>query len=472
MNNKTHRVAAFLILSCLIARETRSEITKTINYQGFLIDKTTLQPVDAAKDMKFVLCDSQSAACGSPLFSETRCNLQVSKGRFDVEIGSATAGGIPASVFENNAAVWLERQVDPDDDCAGSFEALSPRMRLQAAAYAYQTLHADTATITMDVATATLAGTYDFTNSNSSFTATTYDAGVFSYTKEGLSRTQDIVHAAAWPLKFIAPTSGAGIEGSSVTLQAGGGNNGGGASAFNGGHVTIRAGDGSTSPGGSIYLLPGSGSTNGNVGIGTTAPAQKLHVSGGGLRISTATSEGLPALFINPANGQIGLGHDAPIYILHAKGVSPTIAAEATSTGQDVWSYYMQAGSLVAAVGYRDSNAGLTFFAGAGDKMVIKSGGNVGIATMNPAAVLDVNGDAQFGSGAAKSTFTATADLYMGASLGLSSRSKAQLQAATPARTGLLYFCSDCLNSVNTVISTGTVVGQFATAGNGAVAWQ
>lgn len=40
-----------------------------------------------------------------------------------------------------------------------------------------------------------------------------------------------------------------------------------------------------------------------------------------------------------------------------------------------------------------------------------KSGGSVGIGTASPATTLDVNGNAQFGSGATKSTFTTTGDL-------------------------------------------------------------
>jgi len=43
--------------------------------------------------------------------------------------------------------------------------------------------------------------------------------------------------------------------------------------------------------------------------------------------------------------------------------------------------------------------------------LVVDKGGNAGIGTATPATTLDVNGNAQFGSGATKSTMTATAQL-------------------------------------------------------------
>jgi hypothetical protein len=441
MNKNLHRTSILAFALTVLVTAGYAEITKTINYQGFLIDKTTLQPIDAPKDMKFVLCDSGGASCAAPLFSETRCNLNVSKGRFDVEIGSATAGGIPASVFQSNTAVWLERQVDADDDCAGSFEALSPRMRVQAAGYAFKALYTDTSTITMDVATATLSGTYHFTNNRSSFVAHTYDAGVFSFTDEGLSRTQEIVHPAAWPLFFKAPTTGAGIEGSSVTITAGDGNNGGGASAFNGGHVWINAGNGDTSPGGNIILTPGTGSAHGGVVIGTTDPGTYKTL------IREDGSAAVELLKLDNQNNNTDASSKW-LTLKHARTANPN-----TSTMLEV---------------IDGNDASQAWIKGGGNSFF---NGSVGISTTTPQTTFEVDGSASFGLDAVKSTFTATAELWMGAGAGLASRTRAQLEAATPSRVGLLYYCSDCLNSVNSVISTGTAVSQFATTGNGAIMW-
>ena len=135
---------ALALLACLSALAA-AEITRTISYQGFLISKANGLPVETPQDITFAFYDVSSG--GTPLFTETRCNVPVSKGRYDVEIGSASVatGGIPASVFTDNPKLWLEIQVDPDGNCSGTFEAMTPRIRLQATPYAFNSLYASTA---------------------------------------------------------------------------------------------------------------------------------------------------------------------------------------------------------------------------------------------------------------------------------------------------------------------------------------
>jgi len=116
-------------------------IPQTINYQGFLIDKNTNLPVDTAQDVIFAFYTAETG--GSPAYTESRCNVPVSKGRYEIEIGMS--GGIPASIFQNNTSVWMEIQIDPDNSCSGSYEALSPRIKMQSAGYAFEALHASTA---------------------------------------------------------------------------------------------------------------------------------------------------------------------------------------------------------------------------------------------------------------------------------------------------------------------------------------
>lgn len=141
-------LAPALALLIPIGEPAMALVTQSINYQGFLTDKVTGLPIEGAKDMEFAFY--LAATGGGAQFTETRCAsaskaVSVVKGRYQVEIGSNTAGGITQTLFTANPNIWLEVRVDPDDNCA-SFEVLAPRVRMQAAPYAFEALHASTAT--------------------------------------------------------------------------------------------------------------------------------------------------------------------------------------------------------------------------------------------------------------------------------------------------------------------------------------
>lgn len=129
-------------------------INQSFSYQGFLLNKATNLPVETPQSLKFTIYNA--ATGGAALFSESRCKIGVNKGRYDVEIGSMTEGGIPASVFVSswgasiNQNLWLEIQVaaaGASYACpyTGTYEAMTPRMRLQASPFAFNALYASTA---------------------------------------------------------------------------------------------------------------------------------------------------------------------------------------------------------------------------------------------------------------------------------------------------------------------------------------
>lgn len=150
----TVRLAAALLALCL--SPAFAEITQTINYQGFLLSKLTNLPVETPQDIKFVIYDAASG--GTARFSESRCNVAVNKGRYDVEIGSMTSGGIPASVFTSYQNLWLEIQLDSDGDCSGTYESMTPRVRLQASPFAFNSLYASTASAATSLFRADIIG--------------------------------------------------------------------------------------------------------------------------------------------------------------------------------------------------------------------------------------------------------------------------------------------------------------------------
>lgn len=169
------RAARLFLLPLLFsAAPAGAAINQTINYQGFLLSKNTNLPVETPQDIKFLIYTAASG--GSPLFTESRCNIGVNKGRYDVEIGSVTPGGIRDGSGNNpfiaNQGLWLEIQVDPDGDCAGIYEAMSPRMRLQASPYAFNSLYASTAAAATPVFAADTIGALPVT-SNGAITIST-----------------------------------------------------------------------------------------------------------------------------------------------------------------------------------------------------------------------------------------------------------------------------------------------------------
>lgn len=130
-------------------------IPQTVNYQGFLLSKITNLPVETPQSLKFVIYNA--ATGGTALFTEPRCSVPVSKGRYEVEVGS-TLGGIPGDIFLSYTNLWLEVQVASSGGCSGTYEAMSPRIHLQASPYAFNSLYASTASAATSVFTANVIG--------------------------------------------------------------------------------------------------------------------------------------------------------------------------------------------------------------------------------------------------------------------------------------------------------------------------
>jgi|GEM_PF-4228420 len=162
-----------------------------------------------------------------------------------------------------------------------------------------------------------------------------------------------------------------------------------------------------------------------NVGIGTDSPGNyALDVKGlssqaGPLRLLT----GISSQYVDvDVNGGVRL-FDGNVY--RAQLVSET---GSVGLGTGISANYKYAGGLsFKTSGGKESilsggagalaEGAFAFFVEdkATPKLVIRNNGKVGIGTDVPSSTLDVNGDAQFGSGATKSTFTAAGVLQAGA---------------------------------------------------------
>lgn len=116
---------------------------------------------------------------------------------------------------------------------------------------------------------------------------------------------------------------------------------------------------------------------NGNVGIGTTNPEEKLHVNG----TTTIT-------------GNIGTSSGA-----HWIVGNHTLELQNSDVGEVVLSFH-RAGYSNAAIKH-NSLGGLIFSGNGGhnaNHMILNSNGSLGIGTTNPTKLLDVNGDAKIGN--------------------------------------------------------------------------
>lgn len=162
------------------------------------------------------------------------------------------------------------------------------------------------------------------------------------------------------------------------------------------GGLSISSAPTSTNP--SVYVSP----TTGDVGIGTSSPGASLEVRNtGGTQVLLTGSAGNTGVQFAPSGGF------ADLRFTTSDGADSKVMR--LGGGGDVLT---SRGAVLTLQGNEGGGEAI-LSAGDGGNYILLSNGNVGVNAGTPATRLEVNGDAQFGSGAAKSTFTAAGNLQL-----------------------------------------------------------
>ena len=124
-------LAAVVVCALFVNPVTAQDVPRVVAFSG-IADGTS----PPSKPVAITIAIYDDAAATSPLFLETH-TVQLGQNRqFDVLLGSATGGGLPAALFDNNAARWIGVQV------AGLPEQ-SPRIMVVSVPYALKSADSD-----------------------------------------------------------------------------------------------------------------------------------------------------------------------------------------------------------------------------------------------------------------------------------------------------------------------------------------
>ena len=390
--------------------------TRSLSFQGRLTD-TAQNPITGTATMRFKLYDANTG--GNVLWDSGSCTVDPDQdGIFTVNLGDDCGSEITQDVFTENSNVWLEVETEG--------ETLSPRQPIKTVAYALnaETLQgypASASAVENTVLVMNNDGEVVFGNANPKLKATGQSFAIEAETMTLQTPTGSNGDISLSPdgtgrVNINSDLALDGfLEAPGATLSAN----------YAGGTALVLAG----APSGTADIMQWKDNTgatlgvideNGNVGIGTTSPSQKLHVEGGIRLGSTSNVNNVldTAAQSGAASGSLYWGNSELLTSTNLSNfgvssvdddgngtmtVSPTtgdvkiginLANANTWTGLQTFNSLAIADTDVALTGGSTNlSAAGNFSINTDDLYVEQSSGNVGVGTTSPEALLHLYKD-------------------------------------------------------------------------------
>ncbi len=414
-------IALTLALSMVqLSGAALADVPGLINYQGILTDPGGVA-IDTTISMTFTIYDDSTG--GSTKWTETQPSVQVSAGIYSVLLGGVNS--IPDTVFDDPSR-WLGVQVGGDAE-------LIPRRRLASVAYAFRS--ADSGTD----GDWTISGNHIYSAVPGSVGIGTVSPQNKLHVNGSIQATSKVgvgINPDTWDVDALIVSGGNSAPMASMEIRNADTN------------ALYRLHNNSTKSLNFVDVDAGQSrisiSSDGDVGIGTESPAEKLDVAGTvqmtGFKLPTGAADGhvltsdstgmggwqpaaaddgdwtISGSDLYRASGRVGIGTASPGVKLDVLSPDPGVPAylrlKATQGNAEIQLNAHNASNAIARVVFADNDVNLwgigipltgtnrdfriyDWDAGNTRVAVDATTGNVGIGTTSPAERLDVAGTAR-----------------------------------------------------------------------------
>ncbi len=372
----------FLLIGLLSVSSLLAQVPQGMKYQAVARNAAGNILVNQKIGLRISITNDSN---GTVLYKETHITKTNQYGLFSLNIGKGTPVTLTfTSIVWSNVTPWLQVEIDP---AGGTTYTNMGSSKLESVPYALYSAGGNTGPagatgITGATGPTGLAGTKGATGlagptGPTGLAGTKGATGLTGATgTTGLAGPTGATGSTGLASTVPGPTGTTGITGSTGATGA--------ANISGTANYVIKFTDASTGKNSNIF------DDGTNIGIGTSAPTQKLHISMSGLSdkvyIDNTNTGGAASLSLHTPNASV---NDFMIVEKNGSSASGNVAginlANLSRVGTAI-----NGGPLMLQV-MSDNN--MYFTTGNNERMRIDASGNVGIGITNPANILDVTGN-------------------------------------------------------------------------------